>query len=135
VVLLVVWAPGWIECIDSQTDCSGCNSFVYNETYVDECSDNTSINDNDKTCKDCQKDEFIFNSSCTTACSDGFMKENNTCNSCKSKINIFINQLVLIPVQKVMLVMKKIYVQKAMGKSFYVYMFYFTYFNEVNFSL
>jgi hypothetical protein len=81
--------PNCIECIDSKTDCSGCNDFVHNDTCVNKCPDNTSMNENDKTCKDCQKDEFIFNNSCTTTCPDGYIKEETTCNSCKARSQYF----------------------------------------------
>jgi hypothetical protein len=83
--------PNCTECLDIQTDCSGCADFIYKDTCVKTCPEDTIYDLNNKQCLHCGEDQIFFNNICIDNCEDGYIKQNNTCVSCKSLNKYFYN--------------------------------------------
>jgi hypothetical protein len=83
--------PNCKECLDSETDCSGCADFIYKDTCVKTCPEDTIYDLNNKRCLHCGDDQIFFNNICIDNCEDGYIKQNNTCVSCKSLNKYFYN--------------------------------------------
>jgi hypothetical protein len=76
--------PNCTECLDSQTDCSGCKDIVYKDSCVKECPAKTIYDTMNMECLDCKANQIFFNNMCLDNCDKGFIKQDNTCISCQA---------------------------------------------------